>query len=90
MIQYRPNYVSISFSLKDEQFFDTVDDMLLSLLDRCSRFASYIGADPAHSGQIEISCIPFDDPLTRWKNVRSVSFRNHCIGYFCERKEVTV
>lgn len=45
MIKYQPNRTTPSASCKEEKTFETLDEMIVYLLDRCTRFAHYIGSD---------------------------------------------
>ena len=73
MIRYRPNVFPISLSVRNEQCFDSVDDLLLHLFERWNRVLSYMGASiPLRPDEIMISDVQGDDPASGYKNVRSV------------------
>ena len=81
MIKYVPIRFSISASVKDEQTFDTLDQMKLFLLNTAGRIALYIGKNAYIPSDIVI-CDSFgDDPYTGLKNVRPVLLKSRCIGY---------
>lgn len=81
MIKYRPQRFSLSASVKDEQLFDTLDQMKLFILNTSGRIALYIGKKPFLPDDILIGDITGDDPVVGWKNVRPVCLKNTCIGY---------
>ena len=81
MIKYRPMRQSLSASVKEEQVFETIDKMILSILNTTGRMALYVGQKPYIPDDIVISDPDGDDPMVGWKNVRSISIKKKCIGF---------
>ena len=90
MIKYRPVRSSISASIKEEETFSTMEDMLHFLHDRWSRIYAFIGSVvPFQPEEILIGESEGYDQLTGYRNVRRirVARTGHCIGY-CGEMEV--
>lgn len=91
MIRYRPNMDNIKYSLREEQIFDTVDDMLLYVFDHWSRVVSFMGArKPFRMEEIIISDLGRENALTGWKDEHMILVHRMkdnifplpiCIGY---------
>ena len=82
MIRYRPVRNSISLSLKEEQVFQTVSDMLQYVFGRCVSYALYVGSRPPSFGDLAVVPMPGDDPATGYRNECMVTLRRvHCVGY---------
>lgn len=78
MIKFRPVRRSLSASIKDEETFCSVEEMLHFLRDRAGRIAAYIGSDlPV----ITISEADGDDRLTGYRSQRTVFSNSICIGF---------
>ena len=84
MIRYRPEYTSISRSLKDEEVFDSLEEMTAVLFDRWSRIFRFIESKtPFSINDIEIEDSVGDDIRIGWKNVRHIRIRNRYGVGFC-------
>ncbi len=84
MIKYIPIRFTLSASVKDEQIFDTLDQMKLFLLNTAGRIALYIGKMPYIPDDITICESSGDDPYTGLRNVHPVLLKNNCVGYYGE------
>ena len=74
MIKYRPNRTTLSLSIKEEQTFDSTDDLLRFLFDHIQRIVAFIGSsEPVFPEHIIIGEEGRDDPILGWYNVRPVS-----------------
>lgn len=92
MIKYRPKMDNLKYSLRDEQLFESMDDMLQFVFDRWRRVVSFMGSnEPFRFDEILISEIQGDDPRIGYKNVRRVcvsrmadkAFTTPCCIGFC-------
>ena len=91
MIRYRPNIQNIKYSLRDEQVFDSVEDMLQYVFENWSRIVSYMGArNPFRMDEIIISELGQANTLTGWKDEHMILVKRMkdnifplpiCIGY---------
>ena len=55
MIRFRPNVRSVSAAMKDEQVFDSVDDMMRYLHEAWSHVVEYMGSeDPFRMEEITV------------------------------------
>ena len=84
MIRYLPVRSSLSSSLKDEETFSTMEDLLHFLYVRWSRIYAFIGAAaPLRPEEILIEDAHGDDQLVGYRNVRLIRLArsNTCIGY---------
>lgn len=82
MIKYRPNRLTLSASLKDEQIFPSMDDLLSYIYEKARRIAVYVGSEPPATSDFTVS--PFSDynSLTGYRNERVIMFRSvECVGY---------
>lgn len=85
MIRFIPDRSSLSASLKEERVFDSLEELRDHLYDSLCRFCSFIGSSECPGlDQICISDVQGDDPLTGYKNVRTVTVSLHsvlhCVG----------
>ena len=78
MIKYRPVRRSLSASIKEEETFSTMEDLLHLLRERASHFAEYIGSEPP---EITVRESAADDPLTGYRNERCIYSGSVCIGF---------
>jgi hypothetical protein len=88
MIRYVPNHSTISLSLKDEQIFESVEEMLQYLFDSWSRVVAYIGDKrPLRREEITVSKPLYNVPMFGLKNLYKVqnSRLPFCAGYYGER-----
>ena len=86
-----PKRKTPSLSLKDEQIFDSVDDLKLHIHKIWCKVSAYLGEfEPIHPDEIVISDIIGNDPIIGLKNVREVCVKRTtdiiykdplCIGY---------
>ena len=93
MIRFRPNHVTLSASIKDEQIFSSMEDMLASVFDYWSRVVAFMGAaDPFRPEEITISDSSRPNPDVGYRNEHKVFVSRMadnvypsplCIGY-CE------
>lgn len=91
MIKYRPKMDNLKYSLRDEQIFDSMEDLIQYVFDGWRRVVSFMGSrEPFRSDEIMISEIQGDDPRIGYKNVRLVCVSRmadivykspRCIGY---------
>ena len=90
MIRFRPECASLSLSLRQEQIFDSMEDMLQYVNETWSRVSCFLGSEPLRPEEIVIEYESEIDRRIGWKNVRSVSIRRMidsvysvpmCIGY---------
>ena len=81
MIRYLPMRQTPSASVKDEQIFDTLDQMKLYILDYMGRIARYIGHDPFLPGDIVFQDASEYDIVFGIKHARSVYLKTMCIGF---------
>lgn len=95
MILYRPHRGSLSASIKDEQMFNSIEEMKQFIHDEWCRICNFIGnKEPFSIDDIVVSEIIGDDPRIAWKNVRHVCVKRmwnenyiekystpQCIGY---------
>ena len=85
MIKYRPARGSLSASIKEEETFRTMEDLLHFLHVRMSLACSFIGSPAAlRPDDIRIGDDRADNQLTGYRNERGLFIRSHCIGYFSE------
>ena len=80
MIKFAPVRSTPSASLKDEQLFDSLPDLILFITDRRRRLARYIGSS-ASCGSIVLEDLHLDDPRIGWKSVRKICVGSVCVGY---------
>ena len=74
MIKYRPNRNTLSLSIKEEQIFDTMEDLLHFVYEHLKRVFAFIESEePVFPEQIIVGDEGHDEPLIGWKNVRSIS-----------------
>jgi len=84
MIKFRPSRRTVSSSMKDEETFETVEEMLQYLSDRANRFFAYVGTD--------FHTTPDDFILSKSWSVNTLDLKNthriiikravpFCIGY---------
>ena len=91
MIKYRPQRGSLSSALKDEQIFNTMDDMKQYVYEEWRRACDFLGGKPPFKPEdIVIGEILGDDNRIGWKNVRHVCIKRllgdvyktpQCIGW---------
>ena len=82
MIKYRPVRWCLSASIKDEETFSTMEEMLHFIHDRERRFAVFVGSEPPAISDFTVSSPAADCPMTGYRNERVVLFRNiNCVGY---------
>ena len=91
MIRYRPHRSTISASLKDEQIFDSVEEMLSYVFDAWSRVVLFLGAEiPPSQDEILIGEDGCHNPLVGYVDEHKVfvprlTDKLHrvplCIGY---------
>lgn len=73
MIRYRPYRVTLSASIKDEQIFDTMEDLLSYVVDYWGRVIRFMGGkNPLEPGEIFIGDAGRRNPLTGYKNEHMV------------------
>jgi len=80
MIRYIPRRQTLSASVKDEQIFETFDQMKLFILNVTGRIALYVGGKPFLPDDIIIGDISGNDPMIGLKNVRAVHIKSMYIG----------
>ena len=74
MIKYRPNRNTLSLSIKEEQIFDTMEDLLHFVYEHLKRVFAFIESEePVFPEHIIVGDEGHDDPLIGWKNERTVS-----------------
>lgn len=84
MIRFLPKMETIQLSLKEEEVFTAMDEMLLSLHERLQKVSAYLGAkEPFRLEDIVIGHEAKDDPMTGLVNARTVSIRR-MIGHAYE------
>lgn len=82
MIRYRPNRLSLSASLKDEQVFPSLDDLLLHIYEKARRIALYIGTEPPVPSDFTVRACSDYNMLTGYRNECIILFRSSkCVGY---------
>ena len=84
MIKYCPVRSSLSASIKEEETFSTMEDMIHFLHDRFSRIYTFIGAAALFSlDEIQIGDARGDDARIGYRNVRQITLRHSgcCIGF---------
>lgn len=91
MIKYRPNMDILKYSLREEEIFDTVDDMLLFVFEHWRRVVAFMGAkEPFRPDEITIGSAGTENRLTGWKEEHMVFVRRMtdrvfsnpmCIGF---------
>jgi len=90
MIRFRPECESLSLSLRGEQVFDSMEEMLQHVHETWSRVSCFLGSEPLRPDEIVIADESEIDRRIGWKNVRSISIRRMidtvysvpmCIGY---------
>lgn len=91
MIKYRPKMDVLKYSIREEQTFDTVDDMLRYVFEHWSRVVAFMGAkEPFRPDEITISSAGSENQLTGWKDEHMVLVRRMsdivlsspmCIGF---------
>ena len=91
MIRYRPHRSSLSASLKEEQIFDSLDEMFSYLLGYCGRLVRFMSAGaPFMSFAISISEHGHPNPMVGYKKEHKVLISrtadkfhgvSFCIGY---------
>lgn len=73
MIRYRPAFPSLSASLKAEETFDTIEDMLCYVFEHWRRVVSFVGGSvPFRSDEIILGEVLGDDPFSGYRNMRRV------------------
>ena len=93
MIRYRPNHSTLNASIKDEELFDSLDDMISFIHASWSRSVAYMGAkEPFRPDEIIINGFGKFNPMTGYKSEHRVLVRRMtddvydvpmCIG-FCD------
>ena len=74
MIRYRPRRITPTASLKDEETFENMEELIKHVLVHWGRVADFLGASrPIQPEEIIISEPAGDDPLIGLRNVRTVS-----------------
>ena len=81
MIKFRPERKSLSDSIKEEQVFDSIEEMVSFIHERICRIYMYIGSPNPNASDIVIEREGPDNPLNAYRNERMISVYNHCIGY---------
>lgn len=82
MIRYRPNRLSLSASLKDEQIFHSIDDLLLYIYEKAVRIALFIGSEPPVPSDFTVCAFSDYNLLTGYRNECVIMFRStKCVGY---------
>ena len=90
MIRFRPNVTPVSLSVRSEQCFESLDDLLLHLFHSWNSVLFYMGASrPLRPEEILVCDAHGDDPAG-YKNVRRICVTRladhvfaipQCIGY---------
>ena len=92
MIKYRPERKSLTASLKDELFFNTLAELMQYIYEDWRRVVAYMGGKPFRREEITIRNA-LDDPRAAWNGTYPVCVTrmiDHihetplCIGYFRE------
>ena len=83
MIKYRPVRETISKSLKEEETFESMEQLKQYIFDKMHRIMAYIGADELSPEEIIIESQ--NDPYCLYKDMHSINVRNNCIGFCGEQ-----
>ena len=78
MIRYRPHRYSLSESVKEEQIFASIEDMLSWLFDTCSRVITIA------MGDLVIDTAGRPNPMVGYHDEHRISLRRSqwiCVGY---------
>ena len=82
MIRYRPQRSTLSASLKDEQVFSTLGEMLQYVFEKCISFSHYVGSEPPALRDLDIVSLPAGQRLCGYRNECMVVLRqSECVGY---------
>lgn len=91
MIRYRPHRPTLAASLKDEEIFETLDEMLYYVFEVWSRVVSYMGAEePFCQDEIMINGCGRSNPMTGYRSEHKIMVSRMtdkirtvpiCIGY---------
>ena len=79
MIKYRPVRRTLSASLKEEQIFATMDELLQFIAEKSRLLFNFIGRDA--TPQIIVTDPDGDDPRIGWKKVQSIYVGHVCVGF---------
>lgn len=82
MIKFRPNRFSLSASVKEEQIFSSLEELIHYLYEYGLRMSLYIGAEPPAPSDYTVSALSSDNIQTGYRNERAIMFRSiTCVGY---------
>lgn len=85
MIKYSPVRETLSASIKEEQIFDSIEDMKQYIFSLWSRIIAYVGIrKPLAPDEIVFGESTGFDVFTGYRNTRNVFIRNKAIGFFDE------
>lgn len=80
MIRYCPQRRTTSLSLKEEQLFDSVEEMLQYVYSRCVAFSAYVGSQPP--APEDLAVVPFSGFPHFYRDECMVTLRrDFCVGY---------
>ena len=80
MIKYMPNLDSLLWSMKSQQYFDSIDDLKAFIADQRTRFCRFIGKDKAYAPE-DVELHSAMDCFFGWKNYHSVVLDGITIGF---------
>ena len=82
MIKFHPNYESVSWRLKCQTTYHSVEDMKEAISEYCTRVSNYIGQCKQYCpDEVVIHAFRDVDQLTGWKNYCRVVIDGYVIGY---------
>lgn len=86
MIKFRPERASLSMSIKEEQIFASMEEMVNHVYERCKLVVDYIGScEPLHTHDIIVGTPCGSDARIGWDNVRTIFVRRNSnliiVGY---------
>ena len=80
MIKYRPNLDSLLWSMKCQEYFETIDDLKAAIAVQRTQFFRFIGKDEAF-GPEDVQLRRDTDLLFGWKDFRNVILDGQIIGF---------
>lgn len=82
MIRFRPSRGSLSASLKEEQIFSSLDELLDHMLEKFLVYTNYIGSNPPVLSDFDVVSLSGDNCFTGYHDECMITFRRvYCVGY---------
>ena len=80
MIKFRPNFDSLLWSLKCQEYFDTIDELKAAIADQRTKFCRFIGKDKTY-GPEDVRLHGAMDHLFHWENYHIIELDGITIGF---------